>query len=443
MATYGYSTPYTGQRQPTLPPGYMEAATAPGRNIAAGIQQLGAGIGQALQRYQQGRQESEYLNQRLESLAPYIAQTSGQAPEGSPESKLVSSLEKYSGLSNAKKKALLADTEFFLKRKDDEVQRSIQQETLNRMRQETQGGQDFINALSQVSQMVPGQGVQIPYASPTAQILSQYGRNLTPAQAQTLAEQIQIRTQAPPPGMVQSEATYRAPGGGQVTYTKPTSTEVTSTPIPGTNKVQPMIGGKPVGSPVDSQMVGQVITDYSKLPESLQKTANDLRKDFKNEKTLQNAQIAGGFLNQMEAFGQKIGTPDYKASNDIALIFSFMKTLDPGSTVREGEFATAQNAAGVPERIINIYNKARTGKFLTDEQRKDFINTARLNLQGLQKEAQRVARSYQKDAKVRGIPEYLVVDEDLMSMQPENAQEDQITEEKKTSGGVNYKVKRN
>lgn len=131
MATYGYSTPYMGQRQPTLPPGYMEAATAPGRNIAAGIQQLGAGIGQALQRYQQGRQESEYLNQRLESLAPYIAQTAGQAPEGSPESKLVSSLEKYSGLSNAKKKALLADTEFFLQRKDRELQQQVQRQHLD------------------------------------------------------------------------------------------------------------------------------------------------------------------------------------------------------------------------------------------------------------------------------------------------------------------------
>ena len=425
MATYGYSTPYTGQRQPTLPPGYMEAATAPGRYIAAGIQQLGAGIGQALERYQQGRQESEYLNQRLESLAPYIAQTAGQAPEGSPEAKLVSSLEKYSGLSNAKKKALLADTEFFLRRKDDEVQRSIQQETLNRMRQETQGGQDFINALSEVSQMVPGQGVQIPYTSPTAQILSQYGRNLTPAQAQTLAEQIQIRTQAPPPGMIPSEATYRAPGGGQVTYTKPQSLEAGSIPIPGTNKVQPTIGGKPVGSLVDAQMAGQVITDYSKLPENLQKTADALRKDFRNEKTLQNAQIAGGFLNQMEAKAGKIGTPDYKASDDIALIFSFMKTLDPGSTIQQGEYANAQNAGGVPERIVNIYNKARSGEFLTDEQRKDFINTARLNLQGLQKEAQRVARSYQKDAKARGIPEYLVVDEDLLSMQPEDAQKTQ------------------
>lgn len=125
MAEYGYSRPYSGLNVQPLPPGYMEAATAPGRNLAAGISQLGAGIGQALQRYQQGRQEADYLNQRLESLAPYLAQTAGQAPEGSPESRLVSSLEKYSGLSNAKKKALLADTEFFLQRKDQEAKNQI------------------------------------------------------------------------------------------------------------------------------------------------------------------------------------------------------------------------------------------------------------------------------------------------------------------------------
>ena len=165
MATYGYSTPYMGQRQPTLPPGYMEAATAPGRNIAAGIQQLGAGIGQALQRYQQGRQESEYLNQRIESLAPYLAQTAGQAPEGSPESKLVSSLEKYSGLSNAKKKALLADTEFFLQRKDRELQQQQQRQQLalgryqlaeaERTTQQRQAEQQAMRALGQIPTEAP------------------------------------------------------------------------------------------------------------------------------------------------------------------------------------------------------------------------------------------------------------------------------------------------
>ena len=479
MATYGYSTPYTGQRQPTLPPGYMEAATAPGRNIAAGIQQFAAGLGQTIQRYQANKAETEAATQTFETLSGMAQQAlatdpqylaleqyfqTGQLPRGVTEndikrfqtkvesdrvmlSKLSGLGEKFGDMSLAKKKAAIGDMALVLNqyqnRSNADVQRAQAEAELlklDAMRREAAGAAQFPEAMRAAAGVVPGQAPQIPYRNVEQQVLSQF-QNLTPSQMQAVLGTIQTRKQAVPQGLVPLEAEI-----GGVKYGKPQSLEAGSIPIPGTNKVQPTIGGKPVGSLVDAQMAGQVITDYSKLPENLQKTADALRKDFKNEKTLQNVQIAGGFLNQMEAFGQNIGTPNYKASNDIALIFSFMKTLDPGSTVREGEFATAQNAAGVPERIINIYNKARSGEFLTDDQRKDFINTARLNLQGLQKEAQRVARSYQKDAKARGIPEYLVVDEDLLSMQPEDAQKtqgDQVVEEKKTSGGVNYKVKRN
>lgn len=60
------------------------------------------------------------------------------------------------------------------------------------------------------------------------------------------------------------------------------------------------------------------------------------------------------------------------AAGDMAGIFGFMKMLDPGSVVREGEFANAQNAAGVPQRIINLYNQILRGERLSPEQRADF-----------------------------------------------------------------------
>jgi hypothetical protein len=64
------------------------------------------------------------------------------------------------------------------------------------------------------------------------------------------------------------------------------------------------------------------------------------------------------------------------AAGDLALIFNYMKMLDPGSVVREGEFATAQNAAGVPDRIWNLYNKTITGERLSGDQRKMFAKQA-------------------------------------------------------------------
>jgi hypothetical protein len=53
-----------------------------------------------------------------------------------------------------------------------------------------------------------------------------------------------------------------------------------------------------------------------------------------------------------------------------------MKMLDPGSVVREQEFANAQNAAGVPERVRAAYNNALRGERLTDNTRADFLDRA-------------------------------------------------------------------
>ena len=64
------------------------------------------------------------------------------------------------------------------------------------------------------------------------------------------------------------------------------------------------------------------------------------------------------------------------AAGDLALIFNYMKILDPGSTVREGEFANAQNAGSVSQRVIAQYNKVLNGERLSDIQRKDFLDQA-------------------------------------------------------------------
>ena len=48
--------------------------------------------------------------------------------------------------------------------------------------------------------------------------------------------------------------------------------------------------------------------------------------------------------------------------------------LDPGSVVRESEFATAQNAAGVPDRVRAKYNAVINGEKLATTQRDDFFD---------------------------------------------------------------------
>ena len=65
---------------------------------------------------------------------------------------------------------------------------------------------------------------------------------------------------------------------------------------------------------------------------------------------------------------------DPSAAGDLALIFNYMKVLDPGSTVREGEFANAQNSGGVDQRTIALYNSIARGERLSDKVRADFLD---------------------------------------------------------------------
>jgi len=63
---------------------------------------------------------------------------------------------------------------------------------------------------------------------------------------------------------------------------------------------------------------------------------------------------------------------------DIGGIFGIMKVFDPTSTVREGEQASVQNSAGVPEYIRSLYNRAVSGELLTPEQRRDIVAVGRV-----------------------------------------------------------------
>lgn len=72
---------------------------------------------------------------------------------------------------------------------------------------------------------------------------------------------------------------------------------------------------------------------------------------------------------------------------DIALITGFMKMLDPGSVVRETEFATARDTAGLYTRLENSLKKAESGQFLQPKQREEFVNLAKQYLDSAQKKS--------------------------------------------------------
>lgn len=108
----------------------------------------------------------------------------------------------------------------------------------------------------------------------------------------------------------------------------------------------------------------------SKLIKDNQIQSDNLRGEvFKLSKELQ-------FTDTFAAFNRISATNDGTAGGDLALIFNFMKMLDPGSVVRESEFATAAAAASVPERLKGAYNRVISGERLTEKQRANFTDQA-------------------------------------------------------------------
>jgi hypothetical protein len=75
-------------------------------------------------------------------------------------------------------------------------------------------------------------------------------------------------------------------------------------------------------------------------------------------------------------------------AGDIALITGFMKMLDPGSVVRETEFATARDTAGLFTQLENRLQKAQNGQLLQPEQRKQYVSLAKQYLEAAQKKAE-------------------------------------------------------
>lgn len=125
--------------------------------------------------------------------------------------------------------------------------------------------------------------------------------------------------------------------------------------------------GKPIA--VGSKDHAKELDRELKLADSKFDKASKLRKEI--------FAVSSDFRKVEDAFGRiEAATQDPSPAGDLALIFNFMKILDPASVVRESEFATAQNAAGVPERVRNAYNRVFSGERLNPNQRKDFVNQA-------------------------------------------------------------------
>lgn len=194
-------------------------------------------------------------------------------------------------------------------------------------------------------------------------------------------------------------------------------------------QVQQQIGlgtvERAAGAPAEGRGIMQLLTEQPKSELSqrnmgtglVQETLRDPEtgKEVRKEET--------DLRKEFAAQTNKIGTPvvqvaydkvrkaaeNPSAANDLGLIFGYMKILDPGSTVREGEFANAEQSGGVPDRVRNLYNKMLSGERLNPSMREDFVRSAKTAFQGQMELQNRINQQYSEIAKNQGLDPKQVV----------------------------------
>jgi len=135
--------------------------------------------------------------------------------------------------------------------------------------------------------------------------------------------------------------------------------------------------------------------------------AEKFRKDFEGK--------SKRFLLLRENFDKvQAAANNVSPAGDVSLIFGFMKMIDPGSVVRESEFATAANTGSIPERVWAQFNRARRGQRLTATQRADFLGQAKNLYQSQEPAQRRLQERFNKLADAYEVPRNRVVVMDLV-----------------------------
>ena len=158
--------------------------------------------------------------------------------------------------------------------------------------------------------------------------------------------------------------------------------------------------------------IGRKLTSAEKLEVSGVKIGQKNKTNFNNTNKLRQefTKNSKEFLKIQNSYANVLSSSeDGTGGSDLSLIFSFMKILDPGSVVREGEFANAQNAAGVPSRIRNVFNRVVDGSRLNAVQRKDFVNQAKKLFQNRFRAHLQREQTYKRLAEVQNLDATQVV----------------------------------
>jgi hypothetical protein len=125
-----------------------------------------------------------------------------------------------------------------------------------------------------------------------------------------------------------------------------------------------------------------------------------LRKEISGDKI---AQAANELNRQMAGVKRFAEEPNPTPQTDQALITLFNKFLDPGSVVKESEFALTSAGTSAIGRVENLIAQYKTGQRLTPQMRRDLVSAMKTVQEGTNFYLQQHLQKYKNAAENRGL----------------------------------------
>jgi hypothetical protein len=153
-------------------------------------------------------------------------------------------------------------------------------------------------------------------------------------------------------------------------------------------------------------LVGQQYKGTPKAPDPNQvkpfQSENVLRDEFNN--------LTSPFRLVQDAYS-KIKTTSNNGAGDMSLLYSYVKMLDPGSAVKEGEFETAAASGSFGQRVQGAVQRILSGERLPTDLRESFKKEAEGLYAAQRGSADRVRKQYYDIAIRNGLnPKNVLVD---------------------------------
>lgn len=133
-----------------------------------------------------------------------------------------------------------------------------------------------------------------------------------------------------------------------------------------------------------------------------QKAQQDLEKEYRG--TYRNSKVVKDFEAAQAGYARVVaGANQDSKAGDIALVFGYMKTLDPTSVVRESEFSLAENVGSFGGRVQAFFDSIRGKGRLTPEMRRELLNSATNQFATYQVELDTFKQDFRKQARQVGV----------------------------------------